>query len=56
MSEEEKEQVDEGNMQMEIDNQRENGYHNQRYGINCKCYDCQIENRSKEKELTKVPF
>ena len=44
MSEEEKEQVDEGNMQMEIENQNENGTHRSKYGSNCKCYDWMYEN------------
>ena len=51
MTEEEK---DDGFMNTEYDNQKENGKH---YGgYNCKCSDCQREKEKQEGELVSQPF
>ena len=39
------EEKDDGFMNAEYDNQKENGVHRPQYGKNCKCFDCQEEKR-----------
>ena len=43
MSQEERDEIDEVNMQIEHDNQKENGVHRPQFGKNCKCADCQAD-------------
>lgn len=53
MPEEEKEIIDEVNMNQAYDNAKENGVHREKY---CKCFDCLREAENQEKILITKPF